>query len=69
MRILGFRSHIGNILQEYMSDIVEEKKQYTGIDKGPAASWDVRDKRYHMVFDAETYKMFMISSKLIHQAN
>ena len=54
----GFRSHIGNILQEYMSDIVEEKKQYTGIDKGPAASWDVRDKRYHMVFDAETYKMF-----------
>lgn len=41
-----------------MSDIVEEKKQYTGIDKGPAASWDVRDKRYHMVFDAETYKMF-----------
>ena len=54
----GFRSHIGNILQEYMSDIVEEKKQYTGIDKGPAASWDVRDKRYHIVFDAETYKMF-----------
>ena len=54
----GFRSHIGNILQGYMSDIVEERKQYTGIDKGPAASWDVRDKRYHMVFDAETYKMF-----------
>ena len=53
----GFRSHIGNILQEYMSDIVEEKKQYTGIDKGPAASWDVRDKRYHLVFDEELFKM------------
>ena len=53
----GFRSHIGNILKEYMSDFVEEKRQNTGIDGGPGASWDVRDKRYHLVFDDELFKM------------
>ena len=52
----GFRSHIGNILKEYMSDFVEEKRQNTGIDGGPGASWDVRDKRYHLVFDDELFK-------------
>ena len=54
----GFRSHIGNIINEYTTDIIEEKEQSTGVNGAKGASWDIRDKRYHMVFDDETYEMF-----------
>ena len=53
----NLRSHIGGILKEYVSDIVEEKKRFTGIKDGPGGSWDIRDGRYHLVFDPELSKM------------
>ena len=49
----NLRSHIGGILKEYVSDIVEEKKRFTGVKDGPGGSWDIRDGRYHLVFDSE----------------
>ena len=49
----ALRSHIGGILKEYVSDIVEEKKRFTGVKDGPGGSWDIRDGRYHLVFDSE----------------
>ena len=53
----NLRSHIGGILKEYVSDIVEEKKRFTGVKDGPGGSWDIRDGRYHLVFDPELSKM------------
>ena len=53
----NLRSHIGGILKEYVSDIVEEKKRFTGVKDGPGGSWDIRDGRYHLVFDSELSKM------------
>jgi len=44
----ALRSHIGGILKEYVSDIVEEKKRFTGVKDGPGGSWDIRDGRYHL---------------------
>ena len=49
----ALRSHIGGILKEYVSDIVEEKKRFTGVKDGHGGSWDIRDGRYHLVFDSE----------------
>ena len=49
----NLRSHIGGILKEYVSDIVEEKKRFTGVKDGHGGSWDIRDGRYHLVFDSE----------------
>ena len=49
----ALRSHIGGILKEYVSDIVEEKKRFTGVKGGHGGSWDIRDGRYHLVFDSE----------------
>ena len=49
----NLRSHIGGILKEYVSDIVEEKKRFTGVKGGHGGSWDIRDGRYHLVFDSE----------------
>ena len=53
----NLRSHIGGILKKYVSDIVEEKKRFTGVKDGPGGSWDIRDGRYHLVFDPELSKM------------
>ena len=52
----NLRSHIGGILKEYTGDLAHELNDYTGVKNGPGASWDPRDKRYHLVLDKDLYK-------------
>ena len=52
----NLRSHIGGILKEYTSDLAHELNDYTGVKNGPGASWDPRDKRYHLVLDKDLYE-------------
>ena len=47
------RSYTGSILKDYMGDIAHEMNNCTGEVEGPGASWDIRDKRYHLVLDEE----------------
>ena len=52
----NLRSHIGGILKEYTGDLAHELNDYTGVKNGPGASWDPRDKRYHLVLDKDLYE-------------
>ena len=52
----ALRSHIGGILKEYTGDLAHELNDYTGVKNGPGASWDPRDKKYHLVLDKDLYK-------------
>ena len=52
----ALRSHIGGILKEYTGDLAHELNDYTGVKNGPGASWDPRDKRYHLVLDKDLYE-------------
>ena len=52
----ALRSHIGGILKEYTGDLAHELNDYTGVKNGPGASWDPRDRKYHLVLDKDLYK-------------
>ena len=61
------RSYTGSILKDYMGDLAHEMNTYTGSAGGPGASWDIRDKRCHLVLDEELFTK--LQSKEVKNGN